>query len=87
MIAHQRQIADKSRPLHAPALSLATGVDSEPESDIALVPAGAYRDHHPDSAYLVVEVAETSLAADREKAEVYAEGGLKSIGSWMWHTS
>jgi Uma2 family endonuclease len=65
-------------------LPLATGVDSEPEPDIALVPAGAYRDHHPDSAYLVVEVAETSLPADREKAEVYAEGGVEEY--WIVDT-
>ena len=45
------------------------------------VPAGAYRDHHPDSAYLVVEVAETSLPADREKAKVYAEGGVEEYWS------
>jgi Uma2 family endonuclease len=57
-------------------LPLAVGVDSEPEPDIALVPPGAYRDHHPQSALLVIEVAETSLAADREKAEVYAEGEI-----------
>jgi Uma2 family endonuclease len=57
-------------------LPLAVGLDSEPEPDIALVPAGAYRDHHPESALLVIEVAETSLAADRDKAEVYAAGGI-----------
>ena len=66
-------------------LPLAAGDDSEPEPDIALVPAGAYRDHHPDSAYLVIEVAETSLAADREKAEVYAEGGIEEY--WIVDTA
>ena len=65
-------------------LPLATGEDSEPEPDIALVPAGAYRDHHPDDAYLVIEVAETSLPADREKAEVYAEGGIEEY--WIVDT-
>jgi Uma2 family endonuclease len=49
-----------------------------------LVPAGSYRDHHPDSAYLVIEVAETSLPADREKAEVYAEGGIEEY--WIVDT-
>src|SRR5438477_12516626 len=44
-------------------LPLAVGPDSEPEPDVALVPVGAYRDHHPDAAFLVIEVAETSLAA------------------------
>jgi Uma2 family endonuclease len=57
-------------------LPLAMGADSEPEPDIAVVPLGGYRDHHPDGAFLVIEVAETSLAADREKAEVYSEGGI-----------
>ncbi len=66
-------------------LPLATSVDSEPEPDIALVPAGAYRDHHPESAYLVVEVAETSLPADREKAGVYSEGGV--LEYWIVDTA
>lgn len=57
-------------------LPLAVGTDSEPEPDIALVPVGAYRDHHPETAFLVIEVAETSLAADRDKAEVYSGGGI-----------
>ncbi len=57
-------------------LPLAVSDDSEPEPDIAIVPAAAYRDHHPDSAFLIIEVAETSLATDREKAEVYAAGGI-----------
>ena len=57
-------------------LPLAVGNDSQPEPDIALVPVGAYRDHHPENAFLVIEVAETSLAADREKAGVYSEGGI-----------
>jgi Uma2 family endonuclease len=57
-------------------LPLAVGDDSEPEPDIALVPPGEYRDHHPDTAFLVVEVAETSLLEDRAKAEIYASGGI-----------
>ena len=49
--------------------------DSAPEPDVAVV-AGArrdYTDRHPTTAELVVEVAVTSLAADREKAALYAE--------------
>ena len=65
-------------------LPLAAGVDSEPELDIALVALGPYRDHHPDAAYLVIEVAETSLAADREKADVYSEGGVEEY--WIVDT-
>ena len=57
-------------------LPIAVGPDSEPEPDIALVPMGGYRDRHPETAFLVIEVAETSLAADRDKADVYSEGGI-----------
>ncbi len=52
--------------------------DSVPEPDVAVV-AGARRDYldrHPTTAALVVEVAVTSLAADREKATLYAEAGV-----------
>jgi len=65
-------------------LPLAAGPDSEPEPDVALVPAAAYRDRHPDTAFLIIEVAETSLAADREKAEIYAEGGVSEY--WIVDT-
>ncbi len=57
-------------------LPLAVSDDSEPEPDVALVPAGKYRDAHPDQAFLVVEVAETSLSSDREKAQLYATAGI-----------
>lgn len=43
---------------------LALGLVSEPEPDIAVVPAGRYRSGHPTSAVLVVEVARTSLRYD-----------------------
>ena len=52
--------------------------DSEPEPDFAVV-RGAVRDftqEHPTSAELVVEVAVTSLALDRENASLYAEAGV-----------
>jgi Uma2 family endonuclease len=46
--------------------------DSEPEPDIYLTPSGDYWREHPSRAYLVVEVARTSLAYDRnEKALLY----------------
>jgi Uma2 family endonuclease len=57
-------------------LPLAVGDDSEPEPDLALVPPGEYREQHPDRAFLVIEVAETSLNEDRAKAEIYASGGI-----------
>ena len=50
--------------------------DSEPEPDVAIVPLGAYRDAHPTEALLIVEVAETSLKADRAKAAIYAAAGV-----------
>jgi Uma2 family endonuclease len=64
---------------------LAVGDDSEPEPDIALVPPAEYRDRHPDSAFLVVEVAETSLREDRAKAEIYAAGGIPEY--WIADTT
>lgn len=52
--------------------SLAATDDSEPEPDIAVVPALDYRAQHPDRAFLIVEVAHSSVAHDRAKATVYA---------------
>lgn len=51
--------------------------DSEPEPDIAVVPPGRYRDAHPERAFLVIEVAGSSLAKDRgPKARIYARAGV-----------
>jgi Uma2 family endonuclease len=51
--------------------------DSEPEPDLAIVPALQYVESHPDRAFLVIEVAETSLDYDREtKAPIYAASGV-----------
>jgi Uma2 family endonuclease len=51
--------------------------DSEPEPDLALVPPRRYADRHPDEAFLIIEVAETSLDHDREtKAPLYAASGV-----------
>ena len=54
-----------------------TLADSEPEPDIAIVP-GQEADYavHPSTALLVVEVAVTTLAEDRELAAIYAEAGV-----------
>ncbi|MBI3725898.1 Uma2 family endonuclease [bacterium] len=53
--------------------------DAEPEPDVALV-AGVrddYRDAHPTTALLVVEVADSTLRFDRdEKASLYAKAGI-----------
>ena len=45
---------------------------SEPEPDVMVVPAGEYWNDHPTRAFLIVEVARTSLAKDRgPKADLY----------------
>ena len=58
---------------------LALGDFSEPEPDVSVVRGSFrdYRDAHPTSAALVVEVAQTSLRLDRRtKASIYAAGGI-----------
>lgn len=46
---------------------------SEPEPDLALLPPADYSRGHPAAAYLIAEVAESSLTKDRRlKAELYA---------------
>jgi Uma2 family endonuclease len=58
-------------------LPLAACDESEPEPDLAVVPKGRYSDHHPDGAFLVIEVAHTSLEYDREtKGPLYAASGV-----------
>jgi Uma2 family endonuclease len=58
---------------------IALDEESEPEPDVA-VTRGARRDyssHHPSRPVLVVEVAESSLAFDREhKGSLYARAGI-----------
>jgi Uma2 family endonuclease len=51
---------------------------SEPEPDVAVVDLAASNwRSHPDSAYLVIEVAKTSLRKDRaDKARIYATHGI-----------
>ena len=56
-----------------------TFLDSEPEPDISVV-RGAENEFaaaHPSTAELVVEVAVSSAALDRENASLYAEAGVK----------
>ena len=53
--------------------------DSEPEPDVAAIRGGRrdFRDEHPSRPALVVEVAESSLALDREhKGSLYAHAGV-----------
>lgn len=55
----------------------AAGDISEPEPDILVAPLGDYRAEHPAEAYLVIEVAESSLAKDRGvKLRIYAQRGV-----------
>lgn len=61
---------------------LALTDDSEPEPDIAVVPAGDYSKAHPDRALLVIEVADTSLQKDRGiKTALYATAGVPEF--WL----
>lgn len=57
-------------------LPFAATDDSEPEPDVAVVPRARYRDEHPRSAYLIIEVADSSLRYDRYKASVYAAASV-----------
>jgi Uma2 family endonuclease len=54
---------------------------SQPEPDVAVVPPGDYDDGHPSEAWLIVEVADTSLLRDRGKARLYAEAGVNEY--WL----
>jgi Uma2 family endonuclease len=51
---------------------------SEPEPDIAIVPAAAYAHRHPGEAALVIEISVSSRRLDLgTKAEIYAAAGLQ----------
>jgi Uma2 family endonuclease len=55
-------------------LPFAASGDSEPEPDVAIVPRGDYASAHPEEAFLIVEVANTSQGKDRNvKGRLYAE--------------
>ncbi len=56
-----------------------TFLDSEPEPVISVTRGDEhdYAHAHPNSAELVVEIAVSSLALDRENAALYAEAGIK----------
>lgn len=59
--------------------SFVAGSTSVPQPDLAVVPGGTedYADHHPSSAFLLVEVAQTSVTQDRlTKAAIYARAGV-----------
>jgi Uma2 family endonuclease len=60
--------------------SAITTDESEPEPDLAVVqgPLRTYVDHHPGrhDIAMVVEVADSSLARDRAKGQIYAQAGI-----------
>ena len=61
---------------------LAAGEDSEPEPDVAVVAGDArdFRDGHPTTALLVVEVSDDSLRHDRTvKQRLYARCGIPPL--------
>lgn len=61
---------------------LAVSDDSEPEPDVAVVPAADYTTAHPRGALLVVEVSYTSVQKDRGlKAALYATAGIPEF--WL----
>ena len=53
--------------------------DSEPEPDVTVVRGSEtdFAKSHPTTAELVIEVAVSSVALDRENASLYAEAGVK----------
>ena len=80
-----RKVEEALRAVFAPdhdvrvQLPLAFDSDSEPEPDVAAVPGRIedYRDAHPNTAALVVEVADSSLNYDRDsKTILYAAHGI-----------
>jgi Uma2 family endonuclease len=58
-------------------LPFSAGEHSSPEPDLAVVAVAHFGQPHPDSAFLIVEVADSSLDDDRVlKSEVYATAGV-----------
>ncbi|MBO0719700.1 MAG: Uma2 family endonuclease [Blastocatellia bacterium] len=58
---------------------LSFGEDSDPQPDLAVIAGRArdFKDRHPSTATLVIEVADSSLSYDRNnKASLYAKGGI-----------
>jgi len=78
LLENQATVYDKS--------PIALDDNSEPEPDIALVRIDPldYATHHPtpSEVYLIIEVADSSLAYDREiKAKIYARSGI--VDYWV----
>ena len=61
---------------------LSLGINSDPQPDFAIVTGKArdYKDAHPTTAALVIEVSETTLGYDRkQKASLYAKAGIQDF--------
>jgi Uma2 family endonuclease len=56
--------------------SFAAPDESEPEPDVLVLPPGDYLDAPASEAWLIVEVSESSLVRDREKASLYAAAAV-----------
>jgi Uma2 family endonuclease len=70
-------VALHGRAVVRPQLPMALSDDSEPEPDLVVSPAGEYWREHPSQAYLVIEVADSSLRKDRRiKGALYAAAGI-----------
>jgi Uma2 family endonuclease len=58
-------------------MPLNAAAQSDPEPDVAIVPDPSWASSdHPESAVLVIEVADSSLRLDRRKAAIYASCGV-----------
>jgi Uma2 family endonuclease len=60
-------------------MPLALGLESEPEPDLAVVRGHwrDYRESHPSTAVLVIEIADSTVFHDRErKSAIYARAGI-----------
>lgn len=55
--------------------------ESVPEPDVAVVPPGDYLDAHPAVAYLIVEVADSSLRVDRARLRSAPRPASPNTGS------
>ncbi len=70
-------VALHGRAVMRPQLPIALSDDSEPEPDLVVSPTGDYWREHPSQAYLVIEVADSSLRKDRRiKGALYAAAGV-----------
>jgi Uma2 family endonuclease len=75
MMTLVRALGDRvSVKAHSP---FAAGEYSQPEPDVAVYPPRTYGRGHPDKAFLIIEVADSSLRKDRGiKSEIYAEADV-----------